>query len=57
MGPLAVRDWAVASLACLAIVLWIFGSAYIHATTTALLVVAIMLAAGVMTWDDVVSNR
>jgi L-tartrate/succinate antiporter len=47
----------VASLACLAIVLWIFGSAYIHATTTALLVVAIMLAAGVMTWDDVVSNR
>jgi L-tartrate/succinate antiporter len=57
MGPLAVREWAVASLACLAIVLWIFGSAYIHATTTALLVVAIMLAAGVMTWDDVVSNR
>jgi L-tartrate/succinate antiporter len=57
MGPLAVREWAVASLACLAIFLWIFGGSYINATTTALLVVSIMLAAGVITWDDVVSNR
>jgi L-tartrate/succinate antiporter len=57
MGPLAVREWAVASLACLAILLWIFGGSYIHATTTALLVVSIMLVAGVMTWDDVASNR
>jgi len=57
MGPLSVREGAVASLAIAAILLWIFGGSYIHPTTAALVVVSIMLAVGVMTWDDVVSNR
>lgn len=57
MGSLSGREWAVAFLAFVAIFLWIFGASYINATTAALVVVSIMLVAGVVTWDDVVSNR
>jgi L-tartrate/succinate antiporter len=57
MGPLSPREYAVAVLAGVAIILWIFGSAYINATTVALLVIAIMLLADIVTWNDVVSNR
>jgi len=57
MGSLSGREWAVAFLAFVAILLWILGGPYINATTAALVVVSIMLIAGVVTWDDVVSNR
>jgi L-tartrate/succinate antiporter len=57
MGPLSSRECAVAALAVIAIILWIFGASYINATTAALVVVSIMLSAGVVTWDDIVSNR
>jgi L-tartrate/succinate antiporter len=57
MGPLSGREWAVAFLAFVAILLWIFGAPYINPTTAALVVVSIMLLGGVVTWDDVVSNR
>ena len=40
-----------------AIVLWVFGGQFINATTAALVVVSIMLLTGIVTWDDVVSNR
>lgn len=57
LGPLSVRESAVAMLAFTAILLWIFGGHFINATTVALLVVAIMLVTGVITWDDAMSNR
>ena len=57
LGPLSVRECAVALLALMAILLWIFGGQFISATTVALVVVSIMLLTGVITWDDVVSNR
>jgi L-tartrate/succinate antiporter len=57
LGPLSVRECAVALLALMAILLWIFGGQFINATTAALVVVSIMLLTGVVTWDDVVSNR
>jgi L-tartrate/succinate antiporter len=57
LGPLSARECAVAVLALMAILLWIFGGQFINATTAALVVVSIMLLAGVVTWDDVVSNR
>ena len=57
MGPLSHREYAVALLAITAIVLWIFGGSYINATTAALVVVSIMLLAGVVTWDDIISNH
>ena len=57
MGRLSVRECAVAALALIAILFWIFGSAYISATTVALAAVAVMLFAGVVTWDDLLANR
>jgi L-tartrate/succinate antiporter len=57
MGPFSLREAAVAMLALIAILLWIFGGAWIHPTTAALLVVSIMLLGGVIGWDDVVANR
>ena len=57
MGPLSGRECAVAVLAFIAIIFWIFGSSHINATTVALVVVSLMLVANVVTWDDVISNR
>jgi L-tartrate/succinate antiporter len=57
MGPLSRRECTVAVLAFVAIILWIFGGSHINATTAALTVVSIMLVAGVVSWDDVISNR
>jgi L-tartrate/succinate antiporter len=37
-------------------VLWIFGGDNINATTTALVVISLMLVTGVVTWDDMVKN-
>jgi L-tartrate/succinate antiporter len=57
MGPFSVREWSVALLLLMAIVLWIFGGRVINPTTVALAVVSIMLLTGVVTWNDVTSNR
>ncbi len=57
MGPLSARESVVALLALTAILLWIFGGSFINATTVALVIVSIMLLTGIVTWDDVVSNR
>ena len=56
-GPLSARECAVALLALTAILLWIFGGEFINATTVALVIVSIMLLTGIVTWDDVISNR
>ena len=52
MGAMRPREIAVAVLVMAALVLWIFGGDQINATTVALIVVAMMLIAGVFTWDD-----
>lgn len=57
MGRLSGRECAVALLALIAILLWIFGSAYVNATTVALAIVSVMLFARVVTWDDLLANR
>ncbi len=57
MGRPSGRECAVALLALIAILLWIFGGAYANATTVALAVVSVMLVAGVVTWDDLLANR
>jgi len=40
-----------------ALALWIGGSAFISATIVALAVIAVLLLAGVLTWDDVLGNK
>lgn len=57
IGPLTPREYAVAGLALSAILLWIFSPHYINPTTVALAVISTMLLAGIVTWDDLVSNR
>jgi L-tartrate/succinate antiporter len=41
----------------LALVLWIFGGAWIHATTVVLVVVTLMILTRIIAWDDVIGNR
>ncbi|MCC6608958.1 MAG: anion permease [Burkholderiales bacterium] len=57
MGPVTPREWTLAILVVVALSLWIFGGAYVDATTAALIVIALMLVAGVVTWEDVTANK
>ena len=56
MGGFTEREFTLAVLVVIALVLWIFGGDNINATTTALVVVSLMLVTGVVTWDDMVKN-
>jgi L-tartrate/succinate antiporter len=56
MGPLSSRELTLALLVGLALALWIFGGSHINATTTALLVISLMLLTGVLSWDDMMKN-
>jgi L-tartrate/succinate antiporter len=56
MGGPTSREWTLALLVIVALVLWIFGGDYINATTAALVVISLMLITRVVTWDDIVKN-
>lgn len=53
LGPLSRREVLMASLAVLALVLWIFAGAWISPTTVALLCLCLMIVTGVVSWDDI----
>lgn len=55
-GALTSREIGLAVLVLIALVLWIFGSDYVNPTTTALVVICLMLLVGIVTWDDIVKN-
>jgi L-tartrate/succinate antiporter len=57
MGPITRNEIILAILVVVALLLWIFGGAYVDATTAAFVVIALMLVTGVVTWDDVVANK
>jgi L-tartrate/succinate antiporter len=57
LGDPSRSEYLLAAHVILAMLLWIFGSAYLSPTTAALVVVSLMLLTGVVTFDDVVSNR
>ncbi|WP_419771246.1 MAG: DASS family sodium-coupled anion symporter [Candidatus Marinarcus sp.] len=58
LGAITAKEILMASLAVIALLLWIFGSKFgIHSTTAAISVVSIMVLANVITWDDVISNK
>ena len=56
MGRVTRREVAMAMLAVLALVGWIFGSQLVAGVIVALLVVSLMLLMGVVSWNDVLSN-
>ena len=57
MGPLTRREVALSVLVLIALGLWIFGGAWVDATTAALVVVSLMLIVGVLTWEDMLANK
>ncbi len=57
MGPPSRREAVLGALVLMALALWIFGGAYVNATTTALVVISLMLITGVLTWRDIIANE
>jgi L-tartrate/succinate antiporter len=57
MGSITVREAGLAGLVLLALLLWIFGGNQLNATTTALVVVGLMLLTRIVSWDDVLTNK
>jgi L-tartrate/succinate antiporter len=56
LGPLSRREIVFAVLVGGALALWILGGSVIHPTAVALAVMALMLLARVVTWEDMVGH-
>ncbi|APT57474.1 DASS family sodium-coupled anion symporter [Roseomonas gilardii] len=57
LGPLSGREIMLAALVVLALALWIFGTRIMDPTMAALLVVALLVLTGTITWNDVVTDK
>jgi L-tartrate/succinate antiporter len=57
MGRPSAREAMMGLMILAAFSLWVFGGGWIHATTVALVVVALMVLTGIIGWDDVIGNR
>lgn len=56
-GPLSGRERILSALVLLAITLWMFGAAYVEATTAALIVISLMLTMRVVSWKEMAGNH
>lgn len=57
MGKITTKELTLLALVILALALWIGGTQYLDATTTAVLAVALMVILGVVSWDDVIGHK
>ncbi|MBS7608087.1 anion permease [Candidatus Bathyarchaeota archaeon] len=57
MGRITKKELTLLGLVVLALALWIRGTDYIDATTTAVLVVSLMVILRVVSWDDVIGYK
>ncbi|BAK74528.1 MAG: DASS family sodium-coupled anion symporter [Arcobacter sp.] len=58
LGAITFKEYLMAGLATVALVLWIFGKEIgVDSTTVAISVVSIMVLTNVITWDDLISNK
>ena len=57
LGNPSAREFLLGAYVAMALALWIFGGAFINATTVALLVICLMLVTRVFTWEDVTANK
>ncbi len=58
LGSVTFKEYLMGALAIVALVLWIFGKEIgIDATTTAICVVSVMVLSGVISWDDLLSDK
>ena len=58
LGNITFKEYLMAGLAVVALVLWIFGKEIgINATTTAICVMTVMVLTGIISWDDLLSEK
>ncbi len=57
MGPMGLVERGMLGGILLVVGLWIFGSRFTDATGAAMLGVVVLVARGIVTWDDVAGNR
>jgi L-tartrate/succinate antiporter len=57
LGPLSLREMILAGLVVLALGLWIFGTGLLEPTTSALLVVALLVLTGTIAWNDILADK
>jgi L-tartrate/succinate antiporter len=57
IGSLSRREITMALLALTALLLWIFGEHLMNATTAGLVVLCLMILSGVISWEDIISNK
>ncbi len=57
LGPISPKELLMAALVILALGLWIFGANLLDPALVALVGVCLMLACGLVTWDDILGNR
>jgi L-tartrate/succinate antiporter len=57
LGSITFKEYLMAGLATVALILWIFNKEFgVDSTTVAICVVSIMVLSNVITWDDLISN-
>ncbi len=57
MGPVSVKEKIFLALIALALALWIGGGKYINSSIVALVVVALMVLTGIVSWSDVIGYK
>jgi DASS family divalent anion:Na+ symporter len=58
LGPMGRAEWIMLGSVVLLLTLWVFsGPLGIHTTATALLGLGVLLATGVLTWEDVLTEK
>ena len=57
MGGLTRKETLLGLLVMIALALWVFGEPRFNSTTVALAVFAAIVLSGIVTWDDVLSNK
>ncbi len=58
MGPMSISEWIMLFTFITLIILWIFGNSIgVHGTTAGIIGLSVLLVSGVLTWNDVVSEK
>ncbi len=57
MGQMSCKEMLMAVLAFLALALWIFAQTVVNPTTVSLTAISLMIISGIVSWDDIMSNK
>jgi L-tartrate/succinate antiporter len=57
MGGISRREVTMGVLAVVALACWVFGGKFIGATTVSLAVISLMILTGVVSWNEIISNK